>query len=154
MQVTPLHLGDEEVQSLMDRFNAACARFPDIARPKIMVLRHTYVADSEADAQQGAEELNMFYNYFGAWFKNERPVSMGLIKTLTPEEVAAHPFYSADAMRRNQIVGESPEVIERVRSYEEMGYDEFSFWIDSGMSFERKKASLERFIRDVMPAFA
>lgn len=154
VQVTPLHLGDEEVQSLMDRFNAACARFPDIARPKIMVLRHTYVADSEADAQQGAEELNMFYNYFGAWFKNERPVSMGLIKTLTPEEVAAHPFYSADAMRRNQIVGESPEVIERVRSYEEMGYDEFSFWIDSGMSFERKKASLERFIRDVMPAFA
>ena len=154
VQVTPLHLGDEEVQSLMDRFNAACARFPDIARPKIMVLRHTYVADSEADAQQGAEELNMFYNYFGAWFKNERPVSMGLIKTLTPEEVAAHPFYSADAMRRNQIVGESPEVIERVKSYEAMGYDEFSFWIDSGMSFERKKASLERFIRDVMPAFA
>ena len=154
VQVTPLHLGDEEVQSLMDRFNAACARFPDIARPKIMVLRHTYVADSEADAQQGAEGLNMFYNYFGAWFKNERPVSMGLIKTLTPEEVAAHPFYSADAMRRNQIVGEAPEVIERVRSYEEMGYDEFSFWIDSGMSFERKKASLERFIRDVMPAFA
>ena len=154
VQVTPLHLDDEEVQSLMDRFNAACARFPDIARPKIMVLRHTYVADSEADAQQGAEELNMFYNYFGAWFKNERPVSMGLIKTLTPEEVAAHPFYSADAMRRNQIVGEAPEVIERVRSYEEMGYDEFSFWIDSGMSFERKKASLERFIRDVMPAFA
>ena len=154
VQVTPLHLGDEEVQSLMDRFNAACARFPDIARPKIMVLRHTYVADSEADAQQGAEELNMFYNYFGAWFKNERPVSMGLIKTLTPEEVAAHPFYSADAMRRNQIVGEAPEVIERVRSYEEMGYDEFSVWIDSGMSFERKKASLERFIRDVMPAFA
>ena len=154
VQVTPLHLDDEEVQSLMDRFNAACARFPDIARPKIMVLRHTYVADSEADAQQGAEELNMFYNYFGAWFKNERPVSMGLIKTLTPEEVAAHPFYSADAMRRNQIVGEAPEVIERVRSYEEMGYDEFSVWIDSGMSFERKKASLERFIRDVMPAFA
>ena len=38
--------------------------------------------------------------------------------------------------------------------YEAMGYDEFSFWIDSGMSFGRKKASLERFIRDVMPAFA
>ena len=154
VQVTPLHLGDEEVQSLMDRFNAACAKFPEITRPKIMVLRHTYVADSEADAEKGAEELNMFYNYFGAWFKNERPISMGLIDRLTPEEVAAHPFYSADAMRRNQIVGEAPEVIERVKSYEAMGYDEFSFWIDSGMSFGRKKASLERFIRDVMPAFA
>jgi len=35
-----------------------------------------------------------------------------------------------------------------------MGYDEFSIWIDSMMPFERKKASLERFIKDVMPAFA
>jgi len=34
-----------------------------------------------------------------------------------------------------------------------LGYDEFSFWIDSGMSFDRKKASLQRFINDVMPAF-
>ncbi len=69
VQVTPLHLGDEEVQSLMDRFNVACGKFPDQPRPKIMVLRHTYVADSEADAQLGAEELHRFYCYFGAWFK-------------------------------------------------------------------------------------
>jgi hypothetical protein len=32
--------------------------------------------------------------------------------------------------------------------------DQFSFWIDTGMSFERKKASLLRLINDVMPAFA
>jgi hypothetical protein len=35
-----------------------------------------------------------------------------------------------------------------------MGYSQYSFWIDSLMPFERKKASLERFIRDVMPAFS
>ena len=154
VQVTPLHLGDEEVVSLMERFNTACAAHPEVPRPKIMVLRHTYVADSEADAQQGAEELNLFYNYFGAWFLNKRPISQGLIQTLTPEEVAAHPFYSAAAMRKNNIVGEPPEVIARIKSYQDMGYDEFSLWIDSGMSFARKKASLTRFVQDVMPAFA
>lgn len=154
VQVTPLHMGDDEVQSLMDRFNAACEKFPDIPRPKIMVLRHAYVADSEADAQKAAEEMNRFYNYFGAWFKNERPISMGLIETLSEAEIAAHPFYSAKAMRENQIIGEPAEVIARIRGYKDMGYDEFSFWIDSGMSFERKKASLERFIADVMPALA
>jgi alkanesulfonate monooxygenase SsuD/methylene tetrahydromethanopterin reductase-like flavin-dependent oxidoreductase (luciferase family) len=153
VQVTPLHLGDEEVQSLMDRFNAACDKFPDQPRPKIMVLRHTYVADSEADAQLGAEELHRFYCYFGAWFKNERPIDMGLIQTLTEAEMAAHPVYSVDGMRKNQIVGEPAEVIARIKTYEAMGYDEFSLWIDSGMSFARKKASLERFVRDVMPAF-
>ncbi|CAM3062938.1 LLM class flavin-dependent oxidoreductase [Paracoccus nototheniae] len=154
VQVTPLHQGDEEVVNLMASFDAACAKFPEIPRPKIMVLRHTYVADSEADAQQGAEEVNLFYNYFGAWFKNERPVSMGLIDPISPAEVAANSFLSPQMMRRNQIIGEAPEVIERIRSYEALGYDEFSLWIDSGMSFARKRASLERFIRDVMPAFA
>ncbi|MFD1880614.1 LLM class flavin-dependent oxidoreductase [Paracoccus pacificus] len=153
VQVTPLHLGDEEVVSLMERFNAACAKFPEVPRPKIMVLRHTYVAGDAADVTRGAEELNMFYNYFGAWFKNEKPVSMGMIERITPEDAANHPFYSPEAMRKNQIVGEAPEVIDRIKSYEALGYDEFSFWIDSGMSFERKRASLERFIRDVMPAF-
>ncbi len=119
-----------------------------------MVLRHTYVADSEADAVQGAEELNEFYNYFGAWFKNQRPISQGLMQTLTPEDIAAHPFYTPAAMRKNNIVGEPPEVIDRIKSYEALGYDEFSLWIDSGMSFARKKASLTRFLTDVMPAFA
>jgi flavin-dependent trigonelline monooxygenase, oxygenase component len=154
VQVTPLHLGDDEVQSLMDRFNAACSAHPDIPRPKIMVLRHAYVAANEADAQQAAEELHRFYCYFGAWFKNERPVTQGLIAPLSDAEIAAHAVYSPDLMRRNQIIGEAPEVIARLKTYETMGYDEFSFWIDSGMSFERKKASLLRLVQDVMPAFA
>lgn len=154
VQVTPLHQSDEEVQNLMDRFNAACAAHPEVPRPQIMVLRHAYVADSEADAQVAAEEINRFYCHFGAWFKNERPISQGLIQSLTKEEIAAHPFYSPEVMRKNQIIGQPDEVIARIKSYEAMGYDEFSFWIDSGMSFARKKASLERLIRDVMPAFA
>lgn len=154
VQVTPMHLGDEEVQSLMDKFNAACAKHSDQPRPKIMVLRHTYVACSEADAMQGAVELNEFFNYFAAWFKNQKPISMGLLETISPEEIAANPNYSPEIMRKNHIVGEAPEVISRIKGYEAMGYDEFAIWIDSGMSFDRKKASLERFIAGVLPAFA
>jgi flavin-dependent trigonelline monooxygenase, oxygenase component len=154
VQVTPLHLGDEEVVSLMDRFNAACAANPQVPRPKIMVLRHAYVAENEADAQVAADEINRFYCYFGAWFKNERPINQGLIQRLTEDEIAGHPIYSAAAMRKNQIIGEPTEVIARLKGYEALGYDEFSFWIDTGMSFARKKASLQRLIQDVMPAFA
>ena len=76
VQVTPLHLGDEEVEKLMGHFNAACEKFSDVPRPEIMLLRHTYVADSEEDAQLAADEINTFYNYFGAWFK----MSVKLIK--------------------------------------------------------------------------
>ncbi len=154
VQVTPLHFDDGEVEKLMAHFNAACTKFPEVARPKIMLLRHTYVASDEADAQLGAEEINRFYNYFDAWFKNEREISQGLIAPLTEEEIAAHPFYTPDAMRANNVIGAPKEVIARLKTYEAMGYDEYSFWIDTGMSFARKKASLERFIAEVMPAFA
>jgi alkanesulfonate monooxygenase SsuD/methylene tetrahydromethanopterin reductase-like flavin-dependent oxidoreductase (luciferase family) len=141
------------VEKLVGHFNAACEKFSDLPRPKIMLLRHTYVASSEDDAQVAADEVNVFYNYFGAWFKNERPISRGMIKPLSNEEIAAHPFYTPEAMRRNNVIGTPAEVIARLKAYEALGFDEYSFWIDTGMSFERKKASLERMIRDVMPAF-
>ncbi len=84
IQVTPLHLGDEEVEKLMGHFNAACEKFSDVPRPEIMLLRHTYVADSEEDAQLAADEINTFYNYFGAWFfKNGREIKQGLIAPLS-----------------------------------------------------------------------
>jgi alkanesulfonate monooxygenase SsuD/methylene tetrahydromethanopterin reductase-like flavin-dependent oxidoreductase (luciferase family) len=123
-------------------------------RPEIMLLNHTYIASDQADAQKAAEEINAFYCYFGAWFKNERRVSQGLIEPLTDEDIAAHPFYSPEAMLRDNVIATADDAVARIKTYEDMGYDEYAFWIDSGMSFERKKASLERFIADVMPAFA
>ena len=153
VQVTPLWNGDKETLDLMEKFNDACTKFPDQPRPKIMLLQHTYVADSDEDAKLGAVELNRFYCYFGAWFLNKRDINQGLMEPLSEEEIAAHPFYSPEAMERDLVIGTPEKVIERLRSYEALGFDEYSFWIDSSMSFERKKASLVRFINEVMPAF-
>ena len=154
VQVTPLWNGDAEIESLMAKFNAACAAQPEKPRPRIMLLAHTYVGTDEADIAQAAREMSVYYNYFFAWFKNERPISQALIAPLNDEELAANPAISPQVMRRNLPVGSAEEVIARLKSYEAMGYDEYSLWIDTGMSFGRKKASLERFIADVMPAFA
>jgi flavin-dependent trigonelline monooxygenase, oxygenase component len=154
VQVTPLWQGEAEIESLMSRFRDACAKTPETPRPKIMLLQHSYVADSPEDVQRAAEELNRFYCYFGAWFKNERPVDQGLIAPLSEDEIRAHPFYSPEAMQRDLVIAQAPGVIARLKKYQDLGYDEYAFWIDSSMDFERKKASLERFITQVMPAFA
>ncbi|MBO9475278.1 LLM class flavin-dependent oxidoreductase [Shimia sp. R10_1] len=153
VQVTPLWNGDPEIESLMSKFNDACVKFPDEPRPSIMLLLHTYVASDAEDAKQAAVELNRFYNYFGAWFMNQRKIRQGLIEPLSDEDIAAHPFYSPEAIQRDLAIGTAEELIVRLKNYEAMGYDEYSFWIDSSMPFERKKKSLERFISDVMPAF-
>ncbi len=78
----------------------------------------------------------------------------GLIQPLSEAEIAANERYSPEIMRANMAIGEPAEVIERLKRYEALGYDEYSLWIDSGMSFERKRDSLVRFVEKVMPAFA
>ncbi|WP_069299755.1 LLM class flavin-dependent oxidoreductase [Neptunicoccus sediminis] len=153
IQVTPLWQGIGEIQSLMEKFNEACTAY-DGPRPKIMLLHHTYVAADDADTARAAKELSRFYNYFGAWFKNQRPVHQGLIETLSEDEMAANTMMCPENMRRDLTIGTAQEVIDRIKRYEDLGYDEYAFWVDSGMDYSRKRDSLARFIDDVMPAFA
>jgi alkanesulfonate monooxygenase SsuD/methylene tetrahydromethanopterin reductase-like flavin-dependent oxidoreductase (luciferase family) len=152
IQVTPLWQGMDEIERLMKTFNDACATYAG-PRPKIMLLHHTYVGKDAEDTATAARELSRFYNYFGAWFQNKRPVSQGLIAQLSAEDMAANTLMSPENMLRDLTIGTAREVIDQIKRYEDLGYDEYSFWIDSGMSSERKRASLERFINDVMPAF-
>lgn len=154
VQVTPLASGDGEVVSLMERFQTACAAHPDIKRPKIMLLMHTYVAENERDVTRATEELSRFYCYFGSWFLNKRPIQDGFIAELEEDEMQTMKNYAPETLHRNLVVGTTDEVIARLRHYEALGFDQYSFWIDSGMSFTRKKASLLRFIENVMPRLA
>ncbi|WP_109311646.1 LLM class flavin-dependent oxidoreductase [Ruegeria sp. AU67] len=152
IQVTPLWQGMEEIETLMARFNDACDSYVG-PRPKIMLLHHTYVGKDDDDVAQGVQNLRRYYNYFGAWFMNKRPVEQGLIKPITEAEMDANPMYTSEKLGRDLTVGTAQQVIDRIKRYEDLGYDEFSFWVDSGMTNERKRASLARFIDDVMPAF-
>ncbi|TIT75962.1 MAG: LLM class flavin-dependent oxidoreductase, partial [Mesorhizobium sp.] len=79
VQVTPLASGDDEVASLMQRFNTACAAHPDIARPEIMLLMHTFVAADAAESDRLSQDLSSFYCQFGAWFQNKKPVHQGVL---------------------------------------------------------------------------
>jgi flavin-dependent trigonelline monooxygenase, oxygenase component len=153
VQVTPLASGDGEVGILMDRFNDACANHPETPRPRIMLLQHTFVSDSPAETETLTNDLSAFYCLFGAWFQNKRPIHQGVMDALTDVERAAMPNYAPDVIRKNLVIGEPDEVIARLKGYEALGYDQFSIWIDSGLSHQRKKKSLDLFIRHVAPAF-
>jgi flavin-dependent trigonelline monooxygenase, oxygenase component len=153
VQVTPLHQGDDEVKTLIERFHGACGAHREIAKPKIMLLMHGFVGADAADCRKAAEDLRRFYCYFMAWFKNDRPIRQALITELSEAEMAAMPQYAPDKMLANTVTGTPDEVIRRLKIYEALGYDEFSLWIDSGMTTERKKQSLRRFIDHVAPAF-
>lgn len=153
IQVTPLWQGIEEIETLKQRFDAARADNPG-KDPKIMLLHHCYVASDDDDTARAAQDLSRYYCHFGAWFQNKRPVENGLMTPLTQAEMDANAMMAPANMRRDLTIGTKQEVIDRIKRYEDLGYDEFALWIDSGMTHERKRASLCRFIEDVMPAFA
>lgn len=153
VQVTPLWSGDAEVQILMGRFEDACAANPEIPRPRIMLLMHAFVGEDDAELEQASRDLSRYYGLFATWFRNENPVRQGFIEPPSDEELAAMSMYAPETLRETLVIGTPDTVVERLKSYEAMGYDQFSFWIDNGMSFERKRKSLELFIDEVMPAF-
>jgi flavin-dependent trigonelline monooxygenase, oxygenase component len=153
VQVTPLHMGDQEVNVLMARFNDACKNHPEVPRPKIMLLMHGFAGSDAADCRKAAAELRQFYCYFAAWFKNEKPVHQALMERLSDAEMEAMPQYNVEDMLSNTMTGTPDQLITRLKTFEALGYDEFSLWIDSGMTTKRKKQSLQRFIDHVLPAF-
>ena len=73
---------------------------------------------------------------------------------LTDEERAAAAHFGPEKIAQNLVIGEPEAVIARLKGYERMGYDQFAIWIDSGIGHDRKKKSLDLFVRHVMPAFA
>ncbi len=155
VMVTALMKGDEEVADLARKFATACANHPEVARPDLMLLRHTYVHE-ESDPEgwrRGAEALNRFYRYFLAWFKNDQAAVDGFIDPVSPASVADNPEFDLDSLRRNMMVGTPAELVERLKGYEELGITEYSFWTDNTLPFEEKKRSLELFIREVVPHF-
>lgn len=155
VMVTPLMKGDEEVVDLNNKFKAALANNPDVPRPQLMVLRHTHVhlADDPEGWKVGAAAISRFYRTFDAWFGNKITPVDGLLAPSPEEKFKERPEFELENIRKNTMIGTPEEIIARIRHYQELGVDEFSFWADNSLPYAEKKKSLELFIQHVVPAF-
>ena len=153
VMITPLSAGDEVIEMATGRFDQAVANNPDKPRPKLMALRHTWVHEEGEDWRTGVKALRSWYGHFSAWFKNDQMPENGFVKPLTEEQMQASPGMDMDELRKNLLVGTPTEVTARLKHYEALGIDQFSFWSDNTMSHAEKKKSLQLFIDKVMPNF-
>lgn len=156
VQVTPLMKDDAEVKDLKDKFDGAVANHPEIERkPEIMVLRHTFVhSPDEPEAWRPAvEAVSRYYRTFSSWAFGKKTPENGFLDPQPLETVAERPEFDVDSLHKSAMIGTPEEVTARLKNYEDMGYDEYSYWIDNSMTHEEKKASLQLFIDQVVPNF-
>ncbi|QZX85044.1 LLM class flavin-dependent oxidoreductase [Metapseudomonas otitidis] len=155
VMVTPLMKGDEEVVDLKNKFEAALANNPDVPRPQLMVLRHTHVhsVDDPEGWKLGAAAISRFYRTFDAWFGNKQTPVNGILPPSPEEKFKDRPEFELENIRKNTMIGTPDEIIARIRYYQELGVDEFSFWCDNSLPHAEKKKSLDLFIKHVVPAF-
>ena len=153
VMVTPLFKDDEEVAVLMDKFNTACAQYPDRPRPRVMCLRHTYVHEGADEWRTGVDGIRRWYAHFMGWARNDQTPVDGYCSPITEDELDENPALAPEVLHQNLVIGTPEQVVERLRFYEEQGIDDYSFWSDNSLSHEEKKRSLQLFIDKVMPAF-
>ncbi|MCG3754818.1 LLM class flavin-dependent oxidoreductase [Amycolatopsis sp. Poz14] len=156
VMVTPLMKGDEEVAALKEKFDTAVGNHPEVPQPEIMVLRHTYAhsPDDPDGWRPAAAAISRFYRTFDAWFGNKAVPENGFLEPSPESKFADRPEFSLDSLHRTAMIGTPEEIIARLKEYEALGIDEFSYWTDNSMTHEEKKESLARFISDVVPVFS
>ncbi|MNZ18716.1 hypothetical protein D3C78_357350 [compost metagenome] len=77
----------------------------------------------------------------------------GFLAPSPEEKFKERPEFELDNIRKNTMIGTPAEIIARIRYYQQLGVDEFSFWCDNSLSHAEKKKSLALFINEVVPAF-
>ena len=156
IMVTPLMKGDEEVEDLKHKFDAAVANHPEVTRdPEIMVLRHTYLHEESNPEgwRKGAEAVNKFFRTFDAWAGNNKTPTNGFLEPSPVEKFKDRPEMQPESLHKAAMIGTPDEVIARLKAYEAMGIHEYGYWIDNSMSHAEKQESLRLFIEQVVPAF-
>jgi alkanesulfonate monooxygenase SsuD/methylene tetrahydromethanopterin reductase-like flavin-dependent oxidoreductase (luciferase family) len=120
-----------------------------------MVLRHTHVhSAAEPDGwRPAAEAISRFYRTFDAWFGNKTTPVNGFLEPSPESKFAGRPEFELESLHKTAMIGTPQEVIERLRFYQELGIDEFSFWCDNSLPHAEKRRSLELFVKEVAPAF-
>jgi hypothetical protein len=81
-------------------------------------------------------------------------VENGFPTPISIEEQDSRGDYRPEAMRKNMMFGTPDEVVAKLRQYEALGVDIFSYNTHFGLPHERVMRSLRLFADEVMPHFA
>lgn len=142
-----------EVETYMDRFEAALAKALGMARPRFMTMRHTGVFADARHADAFIAAIQRQGRMFENLFRNLAPVVDGFPQEPDPARLTNQAEYAPDNLLRNLILGTPEQVIAKLKDYEALGVDYFCYNASYGLPMAAQKDSLALFIDEVVPAF-
>jgi len=87
-------------------------------------------------------------------FKNAGGVTNGFPAMIDLATIENRDEYDPKMLDQNLMFGTSEEVINKLRLYDDLGVDQFTYYASLGLGLKEQKRSLELFINEVMPEFA
>lgn len=151
---TPHRLPMSEVLILADRLQVAHDNNPGHERKRFLVSRMSCVYDDPAAWTIPVEAMREGVRVFMGLFNNSSGVVNGFPQPISIAEQDARGDYRPEAMHKNMMFGTPDEVVAKLRQYEALGVDVFSYNTHFGLSHDMVMRSLELFANDVMPHFA
>ncbi len=150
----PLTRPMSEAELYMERLSDALAANPDKERPKMAMMRHTVVYDSDADAHVAVTAAKRQLSQFENLFKNLDDVVNGFPKEIPLADLGNRAEYDDEMLSENLMFGTTEQVIEKLKLYEALGVDSFIYYSSLGLGHKEQKRSMELFCGDIIPAFS
>jgi flavin-dependent trigonelline monooxygenase, oxygenase component len=143
-----------EVESYKGRLDAALAANPGARRPIFATMRYTAVYDRPDQWEIPVTAARRQMGRFEYLFKNLGDLKEGFAEEIDLDNLNSRQEFDISALRQNLMFGTPDEVIAKLKPYQALGVDHFTYCASYGLGFKEQKHSLELFIKEVMPSFA
>ena len=143
-----------EAETYLGRLQTALDENPGQARTIFSAMRHTCVYDNKDDWMVPIEAARRQLAQFENLFKNAGGVENGFPAMIDLSTLENRDEYDPNMLQENLMFGTSEEVISKLRLYDDLGVDQFTYYASLGLGMKEQKRSLELFINEVMPEFA
>jgi alkanesulfonate monooxygenase SsuD/methylene tetrahydromethanopterin reductase-like flavin-dependent oxidoreductase (luciferase family) len=143
-----------EAELYKARLDEAVASNPGKPRPIFAMMRHTAVYDRREEWEVPVKAAQRQLSQFETLFKNLGDVTNGFPREIDLGGLANRSEYDPKMLHENLMFGTPDEVIAKLKPYQALGVDEFTYYASLGLGLKEQKRSLELFIKEVMPAFS
>ena len=147
IQTTPLNATVEKMKEQIGAFMRGKEFLGDAGKHlRLALSRVCCVAKNDADAQKKLELAYAYYGRFHNVFTGPGIVEHGAIKPLQLNQ-------TMEEFKQSIIICTAPEMVERLKLYEELGIDDFIMNVNIGHGQDEAMDCINRFSADVMPHF-